>query len=342
MHIALLSFGLKPEQPVLTNAFTLSPVPGAICGAGGRPVLVECTRDLVIDLNDLERKIQQSGSRLLLLSHMRGHIVDMDALMAVLTHHKVALIEDCAHTMGAYWGRRKSGSFGVAACFSTQTYKHLNSGEGGLITSDDPALMANAVIRSGSYMLYGRHVTVPDESAFADARLDNPNQSGRMDNLRAAILRPQLKRLDENRERWNDRYRAVEKALRDIDGLRLPRRPAEETYVGSSIQFLVEELDGETIRDFVNRCQTRGVDLKWFGDHEPVAYTSRHSSWRYIEPQTLVQTDAILDKLCDMRIPLSFSVKDCEVIGTIIAEEFTHSASSPAPVKPRVVLDSKC
>jgi len=335
MHVALCSFGVRPGEPVLTNAFTLSPVPGAIDDSGGKPVLVESTRDLVIDLNDLERKIRQSGSRVLLLSHMRGHIVDMDALTALLALHRVALIEDCAHTMGAYWGGRKSGSFGVAACFSTQTYKHLNSGEGGFITSDNPTLMANAVIRSGSYMLYDRHGAVPGASAFTDARLDNPNCSGRMDNLRAAILRPQLNLLDKNRERWNARYRAVAAALQDIDGLILPFRPAVETYVGSSIQFLAEGLDTRNVQDFITRCQARGVEIKWFGGVKPVAYTSRHNSWRYMESQDLPQTDAILDKLCDMRIPLSFSIEDYELIGNIIAGEFIEArtrqnANSPA------------
>lgn len=326
MHIALRSFGLQAGEPVLTNAFTLSPVPGAIDNAGGKPILVECTRDLVIDLNDLERKIERSGSRVLLLSHMRGHIVDMDRLCNLLNKHDVALIEDCAHTMGAYWGEGKSGSFGIAACFSTQTYKHVNSGEGGFITTNDPGLIANAVILSGSYMLYGRHQTIPDLSAFADARLDNPNCSGRMDNLRAAILRPQLKLLDENRERWNVRYRAVETALQNIDGLVIPQRPDQETYVGSSIQFLAEGLGTDTLQDFIARCQARGVELKWFGGAEPVAYTSRHDSWRYVDAQRLPQTDAILDKLCDMRIPLTFSIEDYQLIGEIIAEEFLNSS----------------
>ena len=74
MHIALLAAGIRPGEPVLTNAFTLSPVPGAIANAGGKPVLVECTRDLVIDLDDLEAKAARRKARFLLLSHMRGHI----------------------------------------------------------------------------------------------------------------------------------------------------------------------------------------------------------------------------------------------------------------------------
>ncbi len=324
MGLALRSFGVAAGEPVLTNAFTLSPVPGAIDSAGGKPVFVETTPDLVMDLEDLEAKIGDSSSRLLLLSHMRGHIVDMGALCKLLDKHNIALIEDCAHTMGASWDGRKSGSFGIAACFSTQTYKHINSGEGGLLISEDSQLMANAVIRSGSYMLYDRHLAVPPPAAFIDARLDNPNQSGRMDNLRAAILRPQLKTLDQSCERWNARYRVIHDVLNIIDGIRMPERNINEYFVGSSIQLLADGLDQEQLPVFIQSCQNRGVELKWFGGIEPVAYTSRHDSWRYVDHQQLPKTDAILDKLCDMRIPLTFSVSDCADIGSIIADEFTR------------------
>ena len=61
MHIALLAAGMQRGEPVLTNAFTLSPVPGAIVNAGGKPVLVECTRDLVIDLDDLDASPQHQA-----------------------------------------------------------------------------------------------------------------------------------------------------------------------------------------------------------------------------------------------------------------------------------------
>lgn len=117
--------GLEPGEPVLSNAFTLSPVPGAIRGVGGRPVLVESTAELTLDLDDFSAKIETSGARLLMISHMRGHLADMDALMALRDRKGVALIEGCAQTMGAHWSGRRSGSFGVAA--GTQTYKHLNS-----------------------------------------------------------------------------------------------------------------------------------------------------------------------------------------------------------------------
>ena len=102
MGVALRAVGVKPGDKVLTNAFTLAPVPGAIAGVGAVPVFLEVTDALVLDLIDLEAKIAESGSKVLLLSHMRGHICDMDRLMAICDAAGVAVVEDCAHTMGAY------------------------------------------------------------------------------------------------------------------------------------------------------------------------------------------------------------------------------------------------
>ena len=123
---ALRAIGLQHGDKVLTNSFTLAPVPGAIANAGGVPVFVEITEDLVMDLDDLEVKIQSSGAKVLMLSHMRGHIVDMDMLMSICDAGGVQVIEDCAHTMGASWDGTPSGRHGVVGCYSTQTFKHIN------------------------------------------------------------------------------------------------------------------------------------------------------------------------------------------------------------------------
>ncbi len=318
MAIALRAAGLEPGAQVLTNAFTLAPVPGAIKAAGGRPVLVETTDDLVVDLGDLERKIKQSKARIFLLSNMRGHLADMEALSALLADHNVTLIEDCAHTMGASWNGKKSGNFGLAGCFSTQTYKHLNSGEGGLLTSDDAMFMARVIMLSGSYMHYGRHGAAPDKTVFETIRFETPNMSGRMDNLRAAILLPQLRRLDENIGRWNKRYQAVAKRLGAVPGIRLPARQPAEQYVGSSIQFSVPDITHDHARAFVAANKALGVDIEWFGADEPEAFTSNYHSWRYLEDQPLPHTDRVLAGLFDMRLPLTFSLEDCDHIASII------------------------
>ena len=71
--------------------------------AGGVPVFVEIGDDWLIDIGDLREKAAESGSKFLMLSHMRGHIADMDAVVEICEEFGITLIEDCAHTMGARW-----------------------------------------------------------------------------------------------------------------------------------------------------------------------------------------------------------------------------------------------
>ncbi|WP_239479694.1 DegT/DnrJ/EryC1/StrS aminotransferase family protein [Actibacterium sp. 188UL27-1] len=319
MGAALRAVGVEPGDHVLSNAFTLAPVPGAIASVGAVPIFVDVTSDLTIDLDDLQTKAGQA--KVLLLSHMRGHICDMDRLMAICDAAGITVIEDCAHTMGAAWRDTPSGRHGVIGCYSTQTYKHINSGEGGFLVSDDDALMARAILLSGSYMLYDRHLAAPPAEAFADLRYETPNVSGRMDHLRAAILRPQLARLTSQVEKWNVRYRTVQAGLKNTPGLTVIHRPPEETYVGSSIQVLLQDWEDADIRIVLQRCAARGVELKWFGAPEPAAFTSKYDQWRYAEPTPLPQSDAVLHGVIDMRIPLTFSVEDCALIARIIRAE---------------------
>ncbi|MEN8836784.1 MAG: DegT/DnrJ/EryC1/StrS family aminotransferase [Celeribacter marinus] len=318
---ALRAAGVAHGDAVLTNAFTLAPVPGAIASVGARSIFVGVTEGLVIDLDDLQVKIADSGARVLMLSHMRGHIVDMDALMYICNGAGVMVIEDCAHTMGATWDGVPSGRHGTIACYSTQTYKHINSGEGGLLVTDDDEIAAKAILLSGSYMLYGAHTARPPLDVFEKVKYDTPNVSGRMDHLRAAILRVQLRHLPDQVENWNARYSVVEEGLRDVAGLTLIDRPQQEGFVGSSIQFLLLGWADERIKAVVAACKARGVELKWFGAPDPVAFTSRYDSWRYADPQPLPESDRVLRAIIDMRLPLTFSLDDCAMIARIIKDE---------------------
>lgn len=324
MQIALRAVGLKPGDAILANAYTLAPVPGAMYAVGAKPVFVEIDENWRIDCADLAQKADASGARFLMLSHMRGHIADMNAIMEICDARAITVIEDCAHTMGASWDGQMSGNFGKVACFSTQTYKHMNSGEGGFLTTSDPEVAARAVIMSGSYMLYEKHGAIPDSDVFDAVKLDAPNCSARMDNLRAALLRAQLPALDQTIARWNARYTVLHDALSELPGLALARRGGKEGFVGSSIQFRVTGVATDQIPDLVTRCGARGVELKWFGAAEPKGFTSRYDSWTYLgDLPDLPRTKAILAQTCDMRIPLTFSLEDCLQIAAIIAEEVT-------------------
>ncbi|MBC2741835.1 MAG: aminotransferase class I/II-fold pyridoxal phosphate-dependent enzyme [Desulfosarcina sp.] len=321
IYIALKSLGVTSGDKVLCNAFTLAPVPGAIANAGADPVFVEITDDYLTDLADLEKKAMASGAGYFLLSHMRGHIVDMDRVTEICERLEISLIEDCAHTAGCRWGDQFTGTFGKAGCYSTQTYKHMNSGEGGLLVTDDDDVMARATLYSGSYMLYERHISRPPMAVFERHKKIVPNFSLRMSNLVAALIRPQLKDLDRQCQRWNRSYDLLEAELTGTPHLRIPQRTAKEGYVGSSMQFSLTDTDLASVEAFLKTCAARGVEIKWFGAKEPVGFTSSWESWQYIKSlQALPHTRNVLDFMCDFRIPLTFSLSDCKTIAAVIRQ----------------------
>lgn len=324
LYMALKGLGVSAGDKVLCNAYTLAPVPGAIENAGAKIELVEITDDYTIDLDDLEQKAKSSGAKFFMLSHMRGHIANMDRIMEICEKYELKLIEDCAHTMGATWDGVKSGSLGNVSCFSTQTYKHMNSGEGGLLVTDDEDLIARVIIHSGSYMLYEKHTSRPSMDVFESIKMMVPNYSSRMDNLRAAILRPQLRDLDTQCNRWNSLYKTFETGLKAIGkGLVCPERDPRENYVGSSIQFSIPGASDEEIQRFLDENEKRGVHIKWFGSIEPVGFTSAYHSWRYFgELPNLPETNRILATTFDIRVPLTFDQHDCAFITEIIGETY--------------------
>ena len=328
MFLALKALGVKPGQPVLTSSFTLAPVPGAIAHAGAEPVLVETTADYTCDLADLKRKLASSGALVFLLSHMRGHIGDLGAIRELCDAHQVALVEDCAHTMGASWDRRHTGTWGQVGCYSAQTYKHINSGEGGLLVTDDDEVAAQAILMSGCYMMYAQHILKPGPEVFERWKYVTPNFSMRMSNLEAALLRPQIGLLAKRGEAWNQIYRQLESALGRAPGVSLPKRHPKEAYIASSIQFSLD-LPPRQIERFLHECSLRGLYIKWFGSVEPHAFTSNYRHWHYLaQAPDMPASMAVLNQLLDLRTPLSLTNADCDLIGRIVFAAATLAAAS--------------
>jgi dTDP-4-amino-4,6-dideoxygalactose transaminase len=319
IFLALKVAGVQPGDPVLVNGFTLAPVPGAILHAAAEPVIVEIGADYCIDAGDLRRKAQASGARVLLLSHMRGHLADMDAVMAAAEELGLQVIEDCAHAMCASWKGKAIGSFGVAAAFSAQTYKHLNAGEGGFLVLDDARMAARAILHSGSYMLHGQHLSSPGPEELAAVSGDTPNFSMRMTALAAALLRPQLAELPRRVARWNAIHGRIAAGLARSQHVRVPSRSGGQTFSATSVQFSAAGLDAAEMPTFLDAAKARGLPIKWFGAKAQAGFTSAPRHWRYAGAQgPLAQTHDVLATLCDIRTPVTLTDDECDLIAEIV------------------------
>ncbi len=318
MFLALKALGVKAGDKVLTSTFTLSPVPGAIAHAGAEPILVEASADYMTELADLEHKAATSGAKVFLLSHMRGHIADLQAVRAVCDKHGIVIVEDCAHTMGAKWDGKHTGTWGKVGCYSAQTYKHINSGEGGLLVTDDEDVAAQAILMSGCYMMYDQHILKPSADVFERWKYSTPNFSMRMSNLAAALLRPQIGQLADRGRRWNHIYTTLERELKKAARVSIPARSTKEEFIASSIQFTLD-LTPNQIERFLKECSVRGLYIKWFGTPTPVAFTSNYEHWHYLTNKPEIpHSKAVLDQLMDLRTPLSLTDEDCILIGKIV------------------------
>merc|ERR1712087_453072 len=132
-----------------------------------------------MDINDLEKKlVEHPNVKFCLISHMRGKLADMDAVKDACDRHGVTLLEDCAHSLGVSWKGKHSGHMGKVAAISSQSYKMINSGEGGFLLTDDPEIAAQTAVIAGAYeSLHAKHGTVPEAEHFEGKSVQLPNYS---------------------------------------------------------------------------------------------------------------------------------------------------------------------
>ena len=151
IFLALKALGVKSGDSVLTGAHTLAPVPGAIVHCGAQAVFVDTDPNtLSLCLKDLERKIRMSSAKVLVVSYMRGRVPDIDRMMDIADRYGVKVVEDCAHTLGAKWRGKHVGTFGAVGCWSMQTNKAVNAGEGGILSTDREDVASYLTVATGT------------------------------------------------------------------------------------------------------------------------------------------------------------------------------------------------
>jgi len=324
LMLLLKTTGLQAGGKVISNAFTFGAVPSAIEHAGGKAVYVESTMDMIIDLEDLELKLKKNPDcKHVLISHMRGKVADMAGIKKLCDKYDAILLEDCAHSLGVRYGDKHSGHMGVACAISSQSYKMINSGEGGFLLTDDPDIAAQTAVYAGAYeALSAKHVTVPSKEYFKDYPVTLPNYSIRMSNLAASVILPQIDTLDERIEKYNSRYYKLAAALEErvSDHMTIPKLVPEVTMmVHDSLQFnLDEKFTPEMIEQFLDECSSHGLPVELFG-HKTNA--RNFVNWGFAPAdEPLPRTAKMLARACDVRLPLMWDDEDFDDMANVLIE----------------------
>ncbi len=311
LFLSLKALGLPRGARVLTPAFTFAAVPSAILHADCTPVLVEVDDSLRIDMADFRAKLP--GSAAVMISHMRGHTSDMDAIMAACDAAGVPVIEDAAHSLGTRWGGRRIGTIGAIGCFSFQSYKLVNAGEGGMLVTDDADIAARAAIMSGAYETnWKSHPGLLEAGAKWQNRL--PLYNMRMQNLSAAVIRPQLPLVDDRARAGLRNHDRVAARLARVNWFRVPPALPQEERAPDSLQFLLTgDWSDEEARAFQAETRALGAPVSIFGLTEGNARA--FWNWEFLgEPADLPKTRAMLTRTCDLRLPARLTDEDCDTL----------------------------
>ena len=315
LFLSLKALDVPRGAKVLIPAFTFAAVPSAVVHAELTPILVEVGANYRVDIADFEAKLADADA--VLISHMRGHTSDMDAIMALCDARQIPVVEDAAHSLGTEWNGRKIGTIGRVGCFSFQSYKLINAGEGGILITDDPEIAARCVIMSGAYESnWKKHPGMQNSYMLWQNKL--PLYNMRMQNLSAAVIRPQLELVGERVAKGRAGHDRVGDQLNQNPHLIVPPPLLPEQRAPDSIQFNLKGdwTDTEALQ-FQAEAKRRGITVQVFGLSEGNARA--FWNWEFLGPQDdLPQTRAMLMRACDVRLPTRLTNAELDYISDAI------------------------
>lgn len=200
LRLALLACGVKPEDEVITTPFTFIATAAAISQVGATPVFVDVEPDTCnMDPRLIEAAVTKK-TKAILPVHLYGRPANMDDICAVAQRHGLKVIEDSAQAHAARYRGKRTGSLGIAACFSFYPAKNLGAfGDAGMVVTSDPQIAEEVrLLRDHGRKEKYEHLRVGSNS--------------RLDTLQAAILRVKLPWL----EKWTARRQAIAETYRSM------------------------------------------------------------------------------------------------------------------------------
>jgi perosamine synthetase len=254
LHLALLALGVGPGDEVIVPSFTWVSTANAVIYCGARPVFVDVDMNFNIDAAILAAAVTRR-TRALIAVHLFGLCADIDEIRAVLPAH-VEIVEDAACAAGAKYRGRPAGTLGAVAAFSFHPRKSITTGEGGMLTTADPALAERLkVLRN-----HGIGTLPPNAPLSAMAPIEVLGYNYRLTDIQAAIGLVQLAKLDRfiaERTRWAAFYNFH---LRHLNWLHLPEEPVDGVHAWQSYVVKLDAASAPLTRDaFIARLSQEGI-----------------------------------------------------------------------------------
>ncbi len=250
--VALLAAGVKPGDEVIVPPYTFVATASAALAFGAIPVFVDIEEDtLLLDPEKVEAAIT-SRTKAIVPVHMAGGPANMTRIMEIAKKHNLVVIEDAAQAVGAKWDGQSVGAIGDMGTFSLQSSKNLNSGEGGIITTNN----TNFWEQAWSIINVGR---VPGGKWYQHDRI---GQNYRLTEFQAALVLAQMTRLEEQMQRREKNVSILNELLDATEGINILRRDSRVTRHANHVYMFKLDSDlGNRIDkdDFIKKVNAEGI-----------------------------------------------------------------------------------
>lgn len=217
LECAIIALGIGHGDEVIIPTFTIISCAAPIIRAGARPVLVDAdpnTWNMRVD--EIEEKINRN-TKAIMIVHIYGITVDIDPVLEIAKKYKLVVIEDAAEAIGQTYKGKPCGSFGDISCFSFYPNKHITTGEGGMVLTDDDKLAKRTA--DARNLFFGSRRYVHYELGY----------NYRMTNMQAAIGCAQFERIEETVAKKREIGRTYHELLGEVQGIQLPLPETEYT-----------------------------------------------------------------------------------------------------------------
>ncbi len=254
--LCLRALGIGPGDEVITTPLTFISTANIICHVGATPVFVDVERDTgLMDLNLLRRAITPR-TKAIIPVHLYGAMCDMKVLSAMAGKQGIPIIEDAAHCVEGEREGVRPGALSKAVCFSFYATKNLGCGDGGAVATNDADLAAKIATLRFHGMSRGAEERYSGKYRHYD--MQEIGYKCNMTDIQAAMLRPQLPRLEEYLARKEQIARRYEDGLRDLPAIDLIQTPRSTKHARHIFTFLAP--DGKR-DDFLAGLQDKGVGV---------------------------------------------------------------------------------
>jgi len=323
LALSLTALGIKKGDEVITTPLTFASVANEIIHRGAKPVFVDIDKEVfTIDPKEIEENITDK-TKAIIPVHYAGHPCDMDKIMKIANDNNLYVIEDCAHSPGALYKNKQTGSFGDFGNFSFYSTKNITTGDGGMITTNNEEiipLLKKLRLHGMSKDAWKRY----EKKGTWYYEINELGFKSNMTDIQAALGLAQLKKIDDFNKKRREQAEYYIKNLKDINAIILQKEKDNVYHVRHLFPILLKKEKLKISRnEFIEKLKEKNIGTSVH--FIPLHFQPLYQKMFGYKKGDFVNTEYVYERLISLPIYPKLTIKQLDYIINSIKEVITSN-----------------